>query len=36
MPDDWATSVVNHIFKGNGDIMKCSMHKGVRLLEHAM
>ena len=36
MPDDWSTSVVIPIFKGNGHIMNCGMHRGVRLLEDAM
>ena len=36
MPADWATSVAIPIFKGKRDIMNCGMHKGVKLLEHAM
>ena len=36
MPADWATSVANFIFKGKDDIMNCGMHRGVKLLEHAM
>ena len=36
LPDDWSTSVVIPIFKGKGHIMKCGMHRGVRLLEDAM
>ena len=36
MPEDWATRVAITIFKGKGDIMNCSMYRGVKLLEHAM
>ena len=40
MPDDWSTSVLIPYqcfdFKGNGHIMNCGMHRGVRLLEDAM
>ena len=36
MPEDWATSVAIPIFKGKGDIMNCVMHRGIKLLEHAM
>ena len=36
MPEDWATSVTIPIFKGKVDIMNCGMHRGVKLLEHAM
>ena len=34
--EDWATSVAIPIFKEKGDIMNCGMHRGVKLLEHAM
>ena len=36
MPEDWATSVAISISKGKGDIMKCGMYRGVKLLEHAL
>ena len=36
MPEHSATSVPVHIFKGKGDIMNCGMHRGVKLIEHAM
>ena len=36
MPEDWSTSVVIPIFKGKGDIMNCHMHRGVKLLGHAL
>ena len=36
MPADWASSVAISISKGKGDIMNCGMHRGVKLLEHAM
>ena len=31
MPEDWATSVAIRIFKGKGDIMNCSMYRGVNM-----
>ena len=36
MPVDRAISVEIPIFKGTEDIVNCGMHRGVRLLEHAM
>ena len=30
MPEDWATSVVIHIYKGKGDIMICGMYRGCK------
>ena len=36
MPEEWKTSVVVSIFKGNGDVMDCGAYRGVKLLEHAM
>ena len=36
MPEDWATSVVIHIFKVKGYIMNCGMYTGAKLLEHAI
>ena len=33
---DWVTSVAIPILGGKGDIMNCSMYRGVKLLEHAM
>ena len=36
MPDEWKTSVIGPIFKGNGDVMSCTSYKGVKLLERAM
>ena len=36
MPENLATSVAIPIFKGKGDIMNCGMHRGVKLLKHAI
>ena len=36
MPDEWKTSVIVPIFKGNGNLMSCGSYTGVKLLEHAM
>ena len=36
MPVEWALSIVDTIFKGNGDIRNCSCHRAVKLLEHGM
>ena len=36
MPDEWKTSVIVPIFKGQGDVMSCGSYRGVKLLEHAM
>ena len=36
MPVEWALCIVVAIFKGKGDIRKCSCHRAVKLLEHAM
>ena len=36
MPDEWKTSVIVPILKGNGDVMSCGSYRGVKLLEHAM
>ena len=35
MPEDWVTSVAIPIFKGKGD-MNCGMHRGEKLLKHAI
>ena len=34
MPAEWALSIVVQIFKGKGDIRKCSCCRAVKLLEH--
>jgi len=36
IPEDWKSSVVLPIYKGNGDPMFCSSCRGMKLLEHAM
>ena len=36
MPAEWALRIVVKIFKGKGDIMNCSCHRAVKLLEHGM
>ena len=36
MPEDRATCVAIPIYKEKEDIMNCGMHRGVKLLEHAM
>ena len=36
MPDEWKTSVIVPIFKGNGDVMSCESYREVKLLEHAI
>ena len=36
MPEEWKTSVVVPIFKGNRDVMDCGAYRGVKLLQHAM
>ena len=36
IPDEWKTSVVVPIFKGEGDVMNCGSYRGVKLLEHGM
>ena len=36
MPDECQTSVLVLIFKGKGDIRKCNIYRGGKLLEHAM
>ena len=34
--EDWKSSVVLPIYKGNGDPMECGSYRGIKLLEHAM
>ena len=34
IPEDWKSSVVLPIYKGNQ--MKCGYYRGIKLLEHAM
>ena len=36
MPDEWKTSVIVPIFKGNGNMLSSGSCRGVKLLEHAM
>ena len=36
MSDEWKTSVIVPIFKGEGDVMSCGSYRGVKLLEHGM
>ena len=36
MPAEWALSIVVPIYKGKGDIGKCSCHRVVWLLQHGM
>ena len=36
LPEDWAISVVIPMFKGKGDTINCGMHRGVKLIQHAM
>ena len=36
IPEDWKSSVVQPIYKGKGDPMKCGSYRGIKLLEHAM
>ena len=36
IPDEWKTSVVVPIFKGQRDVMNCGSHRGVKLLDHGM
>ena len=36
MPEEWQTNVLVPIFKGKGDVRKCSTYRRVKLLEHAM
>jgi len=36
MKEDWKSSVVLPIYKGNGDLIECGSYRGIKLLEHAM
>ena len=36
MPPEWALSLTVPIFKGKGDIRKCSCYRTVKFLEHDM
>ena len=36
MPAEWALRIEVPIFKGKGDIRKCSCYRAVKLLEHDM
>jgi len=36
IPEDWNSSVVLPIYKGEGDPMECGSYRGIKLLEHAM
>ena len=35
-PVKWAESITIPLFKGKGDALDCSKHRGLRLLEHSM
>jgi len=35
IPDDWKSSILLPVFKGNGDPMECWSYRMVKLLEHA-
>ena len=34
--NDWKSSILLPVFKGNGDPMECGSYKMTKLLEHAM
>ena len=36
MPDEWQSNAQIPIFKGKSDVRSCNVHRGVKLLEHAM
>jgi len=36
IPQDWKSSVVLPIYKGEGDPMECGSYRGIKLLEHAL
>ena len=36
IPEEWNDSYTIPIYKGKGDALSCSKHRGVRLLEHGM
>ena len=36
IPDEWKTSVMVPIFKGNGDVINCGSFRRVKLQEHTM
>jgi len=36
IPDDWKSSMVLPIYKGEGDLTECRSYRGIKLLEHAM
>ena len=36
VPEQWKESLTVAIFKGKGDPLECSKHRGLRLLEHSM
>ena len=36
MPVEWTLSIVVPIFKGKGDVRKCSCYGAVKLLEQGM
>ena len=36
IPSDWMISCLIPIYKGKGDPLQCSSHRGIKLLEHAM
>ena len=36
IPEDWKSSVVLPIYKGEGDPMECGSYRQIKLLEHAM
>ena len=36
IPEQWMESLTVSIYKGKGDPLQCSKHRGLRLLEHSM
>ena len=36
IPEDWSKSWLTTVYKGQGDVMDCGSHRGIKLLEHAM
>jgi len=36
IPEDWKSSVILPIYKGNGNPMECGSYRGIKLSEHAM
>jgi hypothetical protein len=36
IPEDWRKSWMIPVYKGKGDALECSSHRGIKLLDHAM